>query len=55
MGCPAAVRHRVGGRSIRRIRRASPVGFANLQEYWHVVDYLLLNDREIHAHVYGGQ
>jgi hypothetical protein len=26
-----------------------------LQEYWNVVDYLLLNDREIHSHVYEGQ
>jgi hypothetical protein len=36
-----------------KLTREQALGHSRLPEYWDVVDYLLLKDAEIHAHVYG--
>jgi len=37
----------------QKLSREQALGHPRLAEYWAVVDYLLLNDSEIHSHVYG--
>lgn len=37
----------------QKLTREQALHHPRLQEYWEVVDYLLLNDPEIHVHVYG--
>ena len=36
----------------KKLTREEALVHPRLQEYWEVVDYLLVNDREIHSHVH---
>ncbi len=37
----------------QKLTREKALRHPRLKDYWEVVDYLLVNDPEIHAHVYG--